>query len=438
MQAVVQAAHAQARQEEEAQRKYSARPNQDARAEAPGFSPWGGPGTAGGPNPPKGVPWTRLFTASTGRLSDEDAEFDTDPFLPRLTASGAIASSLVDETGGQSNHTTPPNGTAQAGPERPEPERTAPVEPDQAAQPGGPVAAAVRAPAARLERPRPDAPKTQSRRRYRMAALAIGVATALAVGPLALMLSRPAPAKLSPAEITRGQAASWVAQQVSGSAVVSCDLTMCQTLRTDGVPVGDLLVVGPQARDLLSSQVIVSTATIRNLFGSRLGSAYAPTVLASFGSGKTRIDVRVIASDGAAAYLAALRADLQERKSGGEALAANSRIKLTAAARRQMDAGQVDARLLLTITSLAIIHPLDILAFGDLAPGASPGVPLRSVTLAGSGTAAIMRSMFDTLRSQRGTFRAAHIETARRDGQSVLVIVFAAPVPLGLISGSTP
>jgi len=229
-----------------------------------------------------------------------------------------------------------------------------------------------------------------------------------------------------------------VAQQVSGSAVVSCDLTMCQTLRTDGVPVGDLLVVGPQARDLLSSQVIVSTATIRNLFGSRLGSAYAPTVLASFGSGKTRIDVRVIASDGAAAYLAALRADLQERKSGGEALAANSRIKLTAAARRQMDAGQVDARLLLTITSLAIIHPLDILAFGDLAPGASPGVPLRSVTLAGSGTAAIMRSMFDTLRSQRGTFRAAHIETARRGGQSVLVIVFAAPVPLGLISGSTP
>ena len=49
-----------------------------------------------------------------------------------------------------------------------------------------------------------------------------------------------------------------------------------------------------------------------------------------------------------------------------------------------------------------------------------------------------MRSMFDTLRSQRGTFRAAHIETTRRDGQSVLVIVFAAPVPLGLISGSTP
>jgi hypothetical protein len=252
------------------------------------------------------------------------------------------------------------------------------------------------------------------------------------------MLSRPSPVKPSAAEVTRGQAATWVAHQVSSGAVVSCDLTMCQTLRAHGVPVGDLLVLGPKARDLLNSQVIVSTAAIRNLFGGRLGAAYAPTVLASFGSGKNRIDVRVIASDGAAAYLTALRSDLQERKSGGEALAANSRIRLTPTARRQMDAGQVDARLLLTITSLAVVHPLDILAFGDLAPGASPDVPLRSVTLAGNGTPAIMRAMLDTLRSQRGTFRAAHIETTRRGGQSVLVITFAAPVPLGLISGSTP
>ena len=65
----------------------------------------------------------------------------------------------------------------------------------------------------------------------------------------------------------------------------------------------------------------MSTAAIRNLFGSRLASAYAPTVLASFGSGKTRIDVRVIAHDGAASYLAALKADLQQRKTGGQALA---------------------------------------------------------------------------------------------------------------------
>ena len=266
--------------------------------------------------------------------------------------------------------------------------------------------------------------------------IAVG-AVALAAGPLALVLSRHSPTKLNAAEIARDQAAAWVAQQVSSDAVVSCDVTMCLALKADGVSTGDLLVMGPQARNLLRSQVIVSTAAIRNLFGGRLNTVYAPTVLASFGSGKTRIDVRVIAHDGAAAYLADLKADWQERRSAGGALAGFPRITLSAQARRQMDTGQVDARLLLIITELASRHPVDILAFGDLAPRASPEVPLRSVTLAVNGSANL-RSMLATVHVQRGNFRAAHVETTQRDGQSVMIIEFAAPVPLGLINGSTP
>jgi hypothetical protein len=198
-----------------------------------------------------------------------------------------------------------------------------------------------------------------------------------------------------------------------------------------------LLVLGPKAKDLLSSQVIVSTAAIRQLFGSRLDTADAPTVLASFGSGKAGIDVRVIAPQGATAYLAGLKADWQERRSAGGALAAFRKITLSAPARRQMDAGQVDARLLLIITALASQHPVDILAFGDLAAGASPEVPLRSVSLAVNGSASL-RSMLVDVRAQRGVFRAAHVETTRRDGQSVMVIEFAAPMPLGLIHGPNP
>ncbi len=73
------------------------------------------------------------------------------------------------------------------------------------------------------------------------------------------------------------------------------------------------------------------------------------------------------------------------------------------------------------ITELAPTHPLDILAFGDLAPGASPGVPLRSVYLAENGGAARSRGrMLAFLHQQRGDFRAAHVETTQRDGQSVL------------------
>jgi hypothetical protein len=669
MQAVVKAAHAQALQEEEARRGRGTQPDQDAPPEAPGSLPRRVPGTAGAPKEPNGVPWRKLPAAAQGRLSDQDAEFDTDPFLPRLTASGTIASSPANSTSAQPNHAAQQNHTAQqshssqqnqeaqpnhstrkhikqqdetvkpghalkqdralrrrdrratkrertaqaererveqdqvaqaeraeqeraeqeraaqaertereraeqeraaqaeraeqeraereraqaeraeqesaaqaereraaqaereraereraaeteqatraerelaaeaawaerehaaqaeheraaqtegerpgqaaaaegtagtepdvaerAGPAQPtaapvqaEPGRAAtpasttepasipgpdsPAAPDNTAKPDGNVppadrrAAAVRTPAKQPERPSLGVRRAPRRRRYRTAALAVGVAVALAAGPLALMLSRSSPAKLSAADVTRDQAANWVAQQVSSSAVVSCDVTMCQALRADGVPVGDLLVMGQKTRDLLlSSQVIVSTAALRNQFGSSLTKVYAPTVLASFGSGKTQINVRVIAHDGAAAYLADLKADWQERRSAGGALAGFPRITLSAQARRQMDTGQVDARLLFIITELASQHPADILAFGDLASGASPEVPLRSVTLAVNGSANL-RSMLDILRSQRGDFRAAHIETTQRDGQSVMVVEFAAPMPLGLING---
>jgi len=300
------------------------------------------------------------------------------------------------------------------------------------------VAAAVQSPADLLERPRPRALKTPGRRRYRTTALIAVAAVALAAGPLVLVLSRPSPVKLSAAEVTRDQAATWVAQQVSRNAVVSCDLTMCRALRADGVPVGDLLVMGPKARNLLNSQVIVSTAAIRNLFASRLGTDYAPAVLASFGSGKTRIDVRVIAPHGANAYLSALVTDLQWRKNVGGELAKFPKIKVTPLARRQLSTGQVAAQLLLVITELAQHHPLDILAFGDHAQGTSPGVPLRSVYLAENGGATVTRSMLALLHQQRGNYRAARAETTQRNGQPVLFVEFAAPTPLEVFNSPGP
>jgi hypothetical protein len=267
-----------------------------------------------------------------------------------------------------------------------------------------------------------------------MAAWIAVVAVALAAGPLALVLSRHSPTRLSAAEIARDQAAAWVAQQVSSDAVVSCDVTMCLALKGDGVSTGDLLVMGA-ARDLLNSQVIVSTAAMRQLFGSRLDTVYAPTVLASFGSGRARIDVRVIAAHGAAAYLAALRGDVQQRKTYGTELANFHTIKLSARARRQMTSGQVAAQLLIAITTLAPKHPLDILAFGDSGPGASPGVPLRSVYLAENGSAASVRSMLAFLHQQQRYFRPTRAGTTQFGAQSALLIEYPAPSPVGMING---
>jgi hypothetical protein len=157
---------------------------------------------------------------------------------------------------------------------------------------------------------------------------------------------------------------------------------MCQALEKHGIPARGLHELQPGSPAPLRSDVIVATAAVRAEFGASLTSIYAPGVIASFGSARTRIDIRVIAPHGAAAYRSALRADLAARKKAGAELLVSPRISASATARRQLVAGQVDARLLLTLAELASQQMVSIVAFGDLAPGASPGIPLRYVYLA--------------------------------------------------------
>jgi hypothetical protein len=236
----------------------------------------------------------------------------------------------------------------------------------------------------------------------------------------------------------RQQAATWVAAQVSHSAVVSCDPAMCAALQAKGFPAGDLMTLGPAAGDPLGSAVIVATAAIRSEFGSRLTSVYAPTVIASFGSGSAQIEVRAYAAGGAAAYLAALRADQLSRRSAGNQLLHNSRVSAAPAPRRQLAAGQVDSRLLITIATLAGQGPVSILAFGDSGHGASPGVPLRLAELASppGAKSGYLQSLVTLLRAQREPYLANSVTLARlANGQEVARIEFAAPSPLGLLSG---
>jgi hypothetical protein len=240
------------------------------------------------------------------------------------------------------------------------------------------------------------------------------------------------------AAIARQQAATWVAAQVSHNAVVSCDPAMCAALQAKGFPAGDLMTLGPAAADPLGSAVIVATAAIRSEFGSRLTSVYAPTVIASFGSGSAQIDVRAYAAGGAAVYLAALRADELSRRSAGSQLLHNSRVSAAPAARQQLAAGQVDSRLLITIATLAGQGPVSILAFGDSGHGASPGVPLRLAELARppGAKSGYLQSVVTLLRAQRQPYLANSVTLARlANGQEVVRIEFAAPSPLGLLSG---
>jgi hypothetical protein len=241
---------------------------------------------------------------------------------------------------------------------------------------------------------------------------------------------------------TRNLAAAWIARQVGGAATVSCDPVMCQALAAHGMRPADLRQLQPNAVSPLGSDLIVATPAIRGQFGSRLSSVFAPSVIARFGSGNPRIEIRVIAPHGAAAYLSALSADVLARKSSGAELLPSQRIAESAAARRQLAAGLVDPRLLIALAVIAAKNPVDIVAFGDSDPGAAIGGanPLRSVELAesydapGTTSAAFVRSVWRLLRGQQAPYRAVRAGTEHlAGGQAVFVIEFAPPIPLGLL-----
>ena len=240
------------------------------------------------------------------------------------------------------------------------------------------------------------------------------------------------------AAVARKQAGAWIAAQVSHSAVVSCDPAMCAALQARGFPAGDLMTLGPGTDSPLGSAIIVATAAVRSLFGSRLTTVYAPTVIASFGSGSARIDVRVYAAGGAAQYLPALKADEQSRTSVGRQLLRNSRVSATPAARQQLAAGRVDSRLLITIATLSHQAPVAVVAFGDSGPGASAGAPLREAELVAPAQAksGYLNSMISLLRAQQQPYLADSVTLVRlANGQQAVRIEFAAPSPLGLLSG---
>jgi hypothetical protein len=250
------------------------------------------------------------------------------------------------------------------------------------------------------------------------------------------------PAGLAPVSAAAGvrqAAAAWVAAQVSHGAVVSCDPAMCAALEAKGFPAGDLLTLGPGTGDPLGSAVVVATAAVRGQFGSRLTTVYAPTVIASFGSGSAQIDIRAYAPGGAAAYLVALRADQLTRQDIGRKLLHNPRVSAAPAAQRQLAAGLVDTRLLITIATLASQgSPVRIVAFGDSGPRAAAGVPLREAEFASPPGAAggYLASVLAFLRVQRPPYRASSMTPARlADGQQIVQVVYDAPSPLGLLSG---
>jgi hypothetical protein len=296
---------------------------------------------------------------------------------------------------------------------------------------------------------RPGASGRSRARRSRARRAARFIAVVLVIGVLAVAAvsyfgrssasSPTSAAAARQAARARAAAATWVTQQVSRGVEVSCDTVMCAALRARGFPSRQLLVLGSASQVPTSSAVVVETSAVLSLFGSSLATAFAPAVLASFGSGPSLVTVRAIAPGGAAAYQRALNNDLQARKTAGSALLHDSLISVPALAENQLSSGQVDSRLVLALADLASRRPITIVQFGTDGPGASAELPLRFVDLAENvkaahlGRAAYAKAVRELLAQVMVSYRPASVTTVvLPDGDPGLRVTVSAPSPLGV------
>jgi hypothetical protein len=227
------------------------------------------------------------------------------------------------------------------------------------------------------------------------------------------------------------QAVAWIVTQVTSGAIIACDPATCAALQAHGVNASRLMPMRSGADNPLGASVVVTSSPMPSQFADE----YAPAVIASFGSGVSRVDVRATVPGGAAAYESALRADLAARESAGAQLLRNWRIQFTGPGAVQLRAGEVDSRLLATLAALSSQYSFRVTAFGDTSPGVQ--VLYRQVTVmigGGDGTAELTAALA-LVNAQDAPYQPARAVISHpAAGQAALVIEFAAPSPLGLLS----
>ncbi|OMH33084.1 hypothetical protein BGP79_05880 [Tersicoccus sp. Bi-70] len=128
----------------------------------------------------------------------------------------------------------------------------------------------------------------------------------------------------------------------------------------------DSQVIAQSPNGWKDSDWIITTDSMRTFpdqFPQVKAAIANSTVVASFGSGQQRVDVRQIHAEGLAAGERADRALRTERAAVGAELAANPRLTLTPSARAQLRAGQVDSRVMLALAQQVMQTTLTITDF---------------------------------------------------------------------------
>jgi hypothetical protein len=238
------------------------------------------------------------------------------------------------------------------------------------------------------------------------------------------------PGALQTAAANRSQAADWIAQQVLPSVLIGCDPLMCQALQAANVSASRLSMVQPSAPDPLGVEVIVATPALRSQFGPRLATVYAPQVLASFGTGTQRIDIRYLAPGGTAAFEASLASARRARIQAGQQLLSNKNVLASAQAHGALLAGNVDPRLLITLGLLAHEMQVRLVIFDDPSPGVGSAVPLRGAEIGATGSAGLSAVL--AFLTQQTTYQPSHFSQIRIASGQVVTMQYDAPGPLGM------
>jgi hypothetical protein len=272
----------------------------------------------------------------------------------------------------------------------------------------------------------------QASRRPRLTAVlsALGILSAVALGAARVETSAPSalrPGVAASGTANRVQAAAWIARQVSPDVTVSCDPQMCGQLRKAGFPPARLMTLRPGDNGPLSSAVVAATPVVRDQFGVRLATVYAPLVIAGFGSGAERVEIRTVAPDGAAAFASQLASEHAFLVSAGEQLLRNKNIQVSRRARAELLAGHVDPRLFATLSALASQMPIRLVTFDAMPPGASPAVPLPGAEI-GAASPTSVAAILAFLRAQQAPYLPEAAAAARgAGGQQVVTVRFGAP-----------
>lgn len=244
-------------------------------------------------------------------------------------------------------------------------------------------------------------------------------------------------------------AEAWIDGNVARDNRIIVDDALWVDLYKDGFPRSNVvwyykLDTDPAVRALAPRgwrdyDYIVSTNSVRtapNVSGPARTAVANSTVVATFGTGASRVEVRKINSDGSAQAAKDAAKEKTDRAQAGGQLAKNRGLALSAQARGLLQAGDVDPRLQVTLATIAAQHRLSIADFPAAAGQQNTGEPRRTVSIAAidgrslTGAKAAVQEVRAFFTGQPALYKPASITST----SDQLRITYPWPTPTGLLN----